>query len=109
MEGLISGKKRTYNDFTKQLAPQIKPLFDELRNYCLLLGKNVVEDIRMHRIVFGKSITFRFFADIEPKRDSVLVKVRRDRKEQSKEMEVKPNDNLDHIKDLLLDAYSNIC
>jgi len=108
MEGLISGNKRTYDDFKKQITPQIKPLFDELRNYCLSLGKNVVEDVRMHRIVFGKSMTFRFFADIEPQRDSVLIKIRRDRKEPLREIDTKSNENLEQIKNLLLDAYSNI-
>ena len=108
MEGLISGNKRTYDDFKKQITPQIKPLFDELRNYCFSLGKNVVEDVRMHRVVFGKSMTFRFFADIEPQRDSVLVKIRRDRKEPLREIDIKSNENLEQIKNLLLDAYSNI-
>jgi predicted transport protein len=108
MEGLISGNKRTYDDFKKQLAPQIKPLFDELRNYCFSLGKNVVEDVRMHRVVFGKSMTFRFFADIEPQRDSVLIKIRRDRKEPLREIDIKSNENLEQIKSLLSDAYSNI-
>jgi len=108
MEGLISGNKRTYDDFKKQITPQIKPLFDELRNYCFSLGKNVVEDVRMHRVVFGKSMIFRFFADIEPQRDSVLVKIRRDRKEPLREIDIKSNENLEQIKNLLLDAYSNI-
>ena len=108
MEGLISGNKRTYDDFKKQITPQIKPLFDELRNYCFSLGKNVVEDVRMHRVVFGKSMTFRFFADIEPQRDSVLVKIRRDRKEPLREIDIKSNENLEQIKNLLLEAYSNI-
>jgi predicted transport protein len=108
MEGLISGNKRTYDDFKKQITPQIKPLFDELRNYCFSLGKNVVEDVRMHRVVFGKSMTFRFFADIEPQRDSVLIKIRRDRKEPLREIDIKSNENLEQIKNLLLDAYSNI-
>ena len=108
MEGLVSGNKRTYDDFKKQITPQIKPLFDELRNYCFSLGKNVVEDIRMHRVVFGKSMAFRFFADIEPQRDSVLIKIRRDRKEPLREIDIKSNENLEQIKNLLLDAYSNI-
>jgi predicted transport protein len=108
MEGLISGNKRTYDDFKKQITPQIKPLFDELRNYCFSLGKNVIEDVRMHRVVFGKSMTFRFFADIEPQRDSVLIKIRRDRKEPLREIDIKSNENLEQIKNLLLDAYSNI-
>jgi len=108
MKGLISGNTKTYEDFKKQLMPQIRPLFEELRSHCLSLGKNVVEDIRMHRIVFGKSMTFRFFADIEPQRDSIIIKIRRDRKEQLREIEIRPNENLDEIKNFLSDAYSNI-
>jgi hypothetical protein len=108
MEGLISGNSRTYDDFKKQVAPQLRPLFDKIRNYCLSLGKNVVEDVRMHRIVFGKSMTFRFFADIEPQRDSVIIKIRKDRKEPQTEIEIKPDESLDKIKSLLLDAYFNI-
>ena len=108
MEGLISGNKRTYEDFKKQLPPQIKPLFDDLRDYCFSLGKNVVEDVRMHRIVFGKSMTFRFFVDIEPQRDSVLIKIRRDRKEPLRKIDIKPNEDLNQIKTLIIEAYSNI-
>lgn len=108
MEGLISGKKRTYDEFRSSMPSSIATLFDELRSYCLTLGQNVVEDIRMHRIVFAKSIKFRSFADIEPQRDSVIIKVKKDRKEPEKELQIKLNDNLDEIKKLLLDAYTSI-
>jgi len=108
MDGLISGQGRTYDDFQRQLAPIVRPLFDELRDYCFSLDKNVIEDVRMHRIVFCKSITFRYFTDMEPQRDSVIIKIRRDRKELVKEIEVKPNESLDEIKKLILDAYTNI-
>jgi hypothetical protein len=108
MKELFPGDTRTYYDVEKQLTPQIKSLFDELRNYCLSLGKNVVEDVRMHRVVFGKSMTFRFFADVEPQRDFVIIKIRRDRKEPLKEIEIRPNENIDEIKRLLSDAYTNI-
>jgi len=86
----------------------MKPVFDSLREYCLSLGKNVVEDVRMHRIVFCKSMVFRFFADMEPQRDSILIKIRRDRKEPQKEFEIKADQNLDEVKNLLLDAYNTI-
>ncbi len=108
MEGLISGKKRTYDDFKSHLSPNVTSLFDELRNYCFSLGKNVVEDIRMHRIVFSKSMSFRNFADIEPQRDFVILKIKRDRKEPEKEIQVKINEDLTEVKKLLLDAYTNI-
>lgn len=108
MEGLISGKKRTYEEFRSTLPSNVVSLFDDLRSYCFTLGKNVVEDIRMHRIVFSKSMTFRNFADIEPQRDSIILKIKRDRKEPEKEIQIKLNDDLDEIKKLLLDAYTNI-
>jgi len=108
MEGLISGKKRTYEEFRSSMSSSVATLFDELRSYCMTLGQNVVEDIRMHRIVFAKSIKFRSFADIEPQRDSVTIKIKRDRKEPEKELQIKLNDNLDEIKKLLLDAYTSI-
>jgi predicted transport protein len=108
MEGLISGKKRTYDEFRSSMPSNVATLFDEIRNYCLALGQNVVEDIRMHRIVFAKSIKFRSFADVEPQRDSVIIKIKKDRKEPEKELQIKLNDNLDEIKKLLVDAYTSI-
>ncbi len=108
MEGIISGKTRTYEDFKKQIPVELQQLFSDLRDYCFSLGKNVLEDVRMHRIVFSKSLTFRYFADMEPQRDSVVIKIRRDRKELEKIIQVKPLDNLEDIKKLLVDAYTNI-
>ncbi|MDE1728570.1 MAG: hypothetical protein KGI02_09375 [Thaumarchaeota archaeon] len=108
MEGLVSGKKRTYDEFRSNMPSGVATLFDELRRYCLTLGKNVIEDIRMHRIVFAKSIKFRSFADIEPQRDSIIIKIKKDRKEPEKEIQIKLDDNLDEIKKLLLDAYTGI-
>ena len=104
----FSGHNRTYDDFKKQIMPEIKPLFDSLRDYCFSLGKNVIEDVRMHRVVFCKSITFRFFADMEPQQDSILIKISGDRKEHQKEVQVKPNQDLNEIMNLLLDAYNTI-
>jgi predicted transport protein len=109
MVGLVfSGNNRNYQDFQKQLTPLIKPLFDSLREYCFSLGKNVVEDVRMHRVVFCKSMTFRFFADMEPQKDAILIKIRRGRKEPQKEIEIKPSQDLKEIKNLLSDAYNTI-
>jgi hypothetical protein len=109
MDNLIfSGHNRTYDDFKKQLTPATGPLFDSLRAYCFSLGKNVVEDVRMHRVVFCKSMTFRFFADMEPQQDSILIKIRRDRKEPQKEILIKSGQDLNEIKNLLSDAYNTI-
>ena len=103
-----TGTKRSYSDFKKQITSQIQSLFDSLREYCFSLGDNVVEDVRMHRIVFAKSITFRWFADIEPEKESVILKIQKNRKEPQIVIQVKPDESLEKVKQVLKDAYDKI-
>ena len=100
--------KRSYVDFKKQIPPQIQSLFDSLREFCFSLGDNVIEDVRMHRIVFCKSIIFRWFVDIEPENDTVLLKIQTSRKEPQNTIRLKPSENLDQVKEILKDAFEKI-
>ena len=72
---------RGYDDFMKEADPKVQPLMDSLRKFCFSLGSNVVEDIRMHRVVFCKSFAFRWFVDMEPQKSSILLKIQKSRKE----------------------------
>lgn len=105
---VFSANGRTYDDFKKQISSSLVPLFGLLRDYCLSLGENVVEDIRMHRIVFCKSVIFRSFADMEPSQEMVIIKIKKDRKLPQKEIIIKPDEDLSEVKNLLLDAYNCI-
>lgn len=104
----LSGNKRTWNDFESQIPLDAKPIFEEFRNFCLSLGDNVVEDVRMHRIVFGKSISFRWFADIEPEKQGVIIKIQKDRKEPPEIIQVKSINNTEQAKELIKKAYQTI-
>lgn len=108
MDGFFQGQKRTYESFKAQVKPAILPTFDSLREYCISLGDNVVEDVRAHRVVFGKSLSFRWFADLEPGLDDITVKIQRDRKEPQKIILLKTDDDVNEIKKLILDAYDTI-
>ena len=103
-----NGNKRSYADFKQQIPSQVKSLFDSLREYCFSLGDNVIEDVRMHRIVFAKSITFRWFADIEPENDSILLKIQKNRKEPQMILRVKPDENLEKVKQVIKEAFDKI-
>ena len=102
------GTGRTYDDFKKQIPAPVLPLYDALRDYCFSLGENVVEDIRMHRIVFGKSMTFRWFADVAPEKDAVVIKIQKDRKEPANIVSVNSEQDLSSLKSLLKEAYDTI-
>lgn len=108
MNGLFLGPKRSYEDFKKQIPSQSFDLFHSLRQYCVSLGGNVVEDVRAHRIVYGKVLSFRWFADLEPEGDSIIVKIQRDRKEPFKTIMIKNSNEQDSIKKLIIDAYNTI-
>ena len=108
MDGLFLGPKRSYKDFKRQIPSLVFPVFDSLRQYCMSLGGNVVEDVRAHRIVFGKSLSFRWFADLEPGIDSIIVKIQRNRKEPFKTSTITNETKLDELKGMILDAYNTI-
>ena len=107
MEGLI-GTGRTYKDFQRQIPEPVKPLFDKLRTYCMSLDEKVIEDVRMHRIVFCKTMTFRWFADIEPSQSSIIIKIQKERKVEPKILEVNLEQELSEVESLLKDAFMTI-
>ena len=109
MNDLISfGNKKSYHNFRKQIPAKIQTLFDEVRDFCLKLGDDVIEDVRMHRVVFCKSITFRWFVDIEPEQDTLSCKVQRSRKDPQKIVRIKPEEGFDNLKEIFRDAYNTI-
>ena len=109
MEGLIgTGTGRTYHDFQRQIPEPVKPLFDKLRTYCMSLDDKVIEDVRMHRIVFCKTMTFRWFADLEPTEKSIIIKIQKERKLEPEILEVIPDQELLEIESSLKDAFTTI-
>ena len=108
MELASFGNKRNYKDFKKQIPIKVQPLFDLIRDYCFSLGENVVEDIRMHRVVFGKSMTFRWFADVSPEENSIIIKIQKSRKEPHNIIQIELDQNLDDLEKTLKEAFETI-
>ena len=109
MEGIISfGNKRSYDDFKKQIPNSVLPLFDSIREFCFSLGENVVEDVRMHRVVFCKSMTFRWFVDVEPQREGVIIKIQKNRKESVQIIQIKKDQLISEFSQMLKVAFEEI-
>ena len=109
MEGIISfGNKRNYEDFKKQIPSSVLPLFDSIREFCFSLGEKVVEDVRMHRVVFCKSMTFRWFADVEPEREGVIIKIQKSRKEPIQIIQIKKDQEISEFTQIIKDAFEKI-
>jgi len=109
MENFIGvGNGRTYEDFQRQIPEPVKPLFDKLRTYCKSLDDKVIEDVRMHRVVFCKTMVFRWFADMEPTQSSIIIKIQKERKAEPIILEVTPEQELTKIEATLKDAFTTI-
>ena len=109
MKGIVSfGNKRNYEDFKKQIPNSVLPLFDSIREFCFSLGDKVIEDVRMHRVVFCKSMTFRWFIDVEPEREGVIIKIQKSRKEPIQIIQIKKDQEISEYTQIIKDAFEKI-
>src|ERR687890_726377 len=75
-----------------------KAVLLSLREFVKSLGKNVIEEVRPHRIVYAKSLTLRYFLDIRPRKDFLSISIRKSRKEPAAEHVVKNIPDMKNIK-----------
>jgi predicted transport protein len=80
----------------------------DLRNFVKSLGNNVIEEIRPHRIAYAKSLTFRTFLDIQPKKDSLTISLRKSRNESIITQTIKTVEDIENVKPQIVEAYKKI-
>jgi len=90
------------------LDDAVKKILINLRKFVFSLGNNVVEEIRPHRIVYAKSLTFRYFLDIYPNKDCLTVAIRKNRKDPSTEYIIKTSDDLNKTEKEIETAFKEI-
>ena len=109
MKGIISfGTKRSYEDFKKQIPTSVLPLFHSIRKFYFSLSNKVIEDVLMHRVVFCKSMTFRWFVDVEPEREGVIIKIQKSRKDPIQIIQVKIDQKISEITQTIKNAFEEI-
>jgi len=98
----------SFESHLKGLGEQPRALLLELRNFVKSLGDNVIEEVRPHRVVYAKSLTFRIFLDIQPKNDSLLISARSSRNEPAAILTVRTAEEVEHLKPQIKHAYQII-
>src|ERR687898_83474 len=90
------------------LEEHAKALLLDLRNFVKSLGSNVIEEIRPHRIVYAKSLTFRTFLDVQPRNDRLIVSIRKSRTETPANHIARSRQELEGLKHEIEETYKNI-
>ena len=107
--GLYSDRSAIpFENHLEGLEEETKTLLLNLRNYVKSLGNSVIEEVRPHRIVYAKSLTFRTFLDIQPKKDSLTISLRKGRNEFTINHTVKTAEDIDNVKPQIANAFENI-
>jgi predicted transport protein len=107
--GLYSDRSAIpFENHLEGLEEETKTLLLNLRNYVKSLGNSVIEEVRPHRIVYAKSLTFRTFLDIQPKKDSLTISLRKGRNESTINHTVKTAEDIENVKPQIANAYENI-
>ena len=90
------------------LEEETKTLLLDLRNFVKSLGDNVIEEVRPHRITCAKSLTFRTFLDIQPRKDSLTISLRKSRSEPIITQIAKTAKEIENVKPQIAEAYEKI-
>ena len=108
--GLYSDKGMpiTFESHLEGLGDDLKKLSLELRRSVKSLGENVIEEVRPHRIVYAKTLTFRTFLDVQPRPDSIVISIRKGRNEPETTHTVKTQRELEAVTKQIADAYNYI-
>jgi hypothetical protein len=109
--GLYSDKSSEpiqFESHLEGLKEEIKTLLLSLRNFVKSLSNNILEEIRPHRIVYAKTLTFRTFLDIQPRNDSLMISVKKGRTEPPTMHIIRTPQELEHIEFEITEAYKRI-
>ena len=107
--GLYSDKSAIpFENHLEGLEEQTRTSLLNLRNFVKSLGDNIIEEVRPHRIVYAKSLTFRTFLDIQPKKDSLTISLRKNRNESTTSHTVKTIKEIENVKAQIAEAYEEI-
>jgi len=107
--GLYSDKSAIpFENHLEGLEEETKNSLLNLRNFVKGLGNSVIEEVRPHRIVYAKSLAFRAFMDIQPKKNSLIISLRKGRNESVINRTVKTVEDMENLKPQIVNAYDDI-
>ena len=100
-------ESRSFNDLAIS-AGAARNTLSELREFSLSLGTNTVEHIRAHRVVFGKSMVMRWFADISAQDGIVFVKLNEGRRTEPSVIEINAGNDTSVARAAIEKAYNSV-
>ena len=95
-----------YHALRESAPPEARETMDELRGYCVSLGGT--EDVRSHRVVYGRGMIYRWFADIKPGRHCTVLKTTTGWRKPIRSTLVPHGGDTSHAKAMIREAFEAV-
>ena len=105
---LPSGNNIPFETHLEHLDAQRKEIMLDIRSFAKSLGPQVIEEVRPHRVVYAKTLTFRTFLDVEPAGDHLVIEIRAGRAEPPSRLQVRTQQDLEQVKKQAAQAFEKI-
>lgn len=107
-EFLPPGDSLPFEMHLEKLREPARSAMLDLRNFVRSLGPSVIEEVRPHRVVYAKTLTFRTFLDIEPAVDHLVIEIRSGRESPPARSMIRTEADCEQIKKQIEEAYEKI-
>jgi hypothetical protein len=97
-----------FENHLQNLKEPARAMMVELRRFAMSLGPQVIEEVRPHRVVYAKTMTFRTFLDVEPAVDHLIIEARAGRQVPPARMTVSTQEDLEQAKKAIAEAYEKV-
>jgi hypothetical protein len=97
-----------FEDHLKNLRGDTREMLLELRRFVQSLGDMIIEEVRPHRIVYAKTLTFRAFLDIQPKEEGLAIVVKHGRGKPEYAFLISSGKDLEEAKSQISQAFHDI-
>lgn len=105
---LPSGNSIPFELHLDQLDAERRELMLDLRSFAKSLGPGIIEEVRPHRVVYAKTLTFRTFLDVQAAGDRLVVEIRSGRTDPPSHVEVKDKQDLEQAKKKAGQAFEKL-
>jgi hypothetical protein len=103
-----SGDSLDFESHLVRVKGEIKNLLLDVRKFVKSFGNDIIEEVRPHRVVYAKSLTFRTFLDIKPEIHYLIVSIKRGRTQPVITRTIKNVQEFESIKLQIKEAYETI-
>jgi hypothetical protein len=102
------GDSLDFESLLARVEGEMKNLLLEVRKFVKSFGNDIIEEVRPHRVVYAKSLTFRTFLDLKPEIHYLTISIKNGRTQPVITRTIKNVQEFKSLRSEIKEAYETI-